>query len=381
MIAMGRGMFAIECPPAVTHRLSNDTNGPRMMNIVNSVVAVKISEKVISEHISFPSCRLPTHRIIENQADTQHGFVLHNCILKLTNLSFDEPTCTSNFCNCINCYDGGIKKAFCPCYARTTTKHPIVAVLDFNVIPPNGEAFPVRWFTSKSVTEYFFKGAKISNGLRASVLNGFRTRVSVQRCFNSIISYVNDGGEHKDTDILSKEELLQCRGWTVIGWVRRGNHADQALTQQGGTVYGKPATPQARAGALSHHVVSMYPSCGALLSEDTLESKRYDDSKSSNSTIVNRSASTNVAPQGSSRTSSAASVSEGNLEVKEGSRSKPVSSSNIESNIGSGNSNKKQKSNTAKKGVPSSVREAHTHQVLNISGEIDNKLDSEAPYV
>ena len=132
---MGRGMSVIECPPSVTQRLSYDTNGPRMMSIANSiVVAVKIR----------PSYCLSTLNIIENQADTQHGFVLHNCILKLTSLTLDEPNCTSTFCDCNNCYDGGIKKMFCHCYARTTTKHSFVAVLDFDVFPPNEDKFSVH---------------------------------------------------------------------------------------------------------------------------------------------------------------------------------------------------------------------------------------------
>ena len=330
---MGRGMFAIECPPAVTHRLSNDTNGPRMMNIVNSVVAVKVRKPY----------RLPTHRIIENQADTQHAFLLHNCILRLTSLTFDEPTCTSNFCNCINCYDGGIKKPFCPCYARTTTKHPIVAVLDFNVTPPVGEPFSVRWFTSKSATEYFFKGLKIGHGTRASKMNEFRNRVSARRCFDSIISYVNEGGQMKETNILSEDELSQYLGWTVTGWVRRGNHADQALTQQGGTAYARPSNPQARAGVLSHHVVSIYPTCEKLLSNDVLESKRYDDSKTSNgnapssNTVMdllspNSQGSSSHSSSNDSRKDNASSGSRMGLDKKGG---------------GSSISNKKQKASTA----------------------------------
>lgn len=244
----------------ITERLSNNLNGPRVMSIVDSVVPVELV-----------NCILPEKKVLEDDALTQQAFVLHNCRVILTNVIFDEPTCTSNFCDCVQAYSSGKKEYVCPCYARTCNEHPIIAVIDFDVYPGPGDdgKFSVQWFTSKRLTNWLFTETKVKSGVRASLLNEFRAKIKCRRAFNAIFNYVNDGGDLKNSAV-SDQDKVPRSGWTVIGWTRRGTHDDQGIdgyaTEKGGNI--------TQSSTLTHHVTSMKPTYDKYLSQ--IESLRFE---------------------------------------------------------------------------------------------------------
>lgn len=263
----------IESPTVVGSRLSNNLSGPRMMNVVNSAIAVKLHDAL-----------LPERFVVPENADTQHAFIMHNCTIKFTNVLFDEPVCTSKFCNCIDCYDGGVKRKFCPCYAKTCSSHPIVAVMDLIVYPgdessvegSSPEGLPVHWFTSKSVTEYFFKSGRIASGVRASTLNKWHILSRVRHCFDDQADYINGGGDLSGSAI-NQMDLASRSGWTVTGWVRRGKHKDEAhRMQEEGQKRVIGAQKETHSSNLQYHIVDMRPTCEHHLGR--LDEKRYDSS-------------------------------------------------------------------------------------------------------
>ena len=90
-LAMGSSLIVVESPTISTSRLSNDLNGPRMLNLVNSAICVELNNVV-----------LPERPIVNSEASMQQMYLFHNCWIKLINILWDEPTCTSNFCGCID---------------------------------------------------------------------------------------------------------------------------------------------------------------------------------------------------------------------------------------------------------------------------------------
>lgn len=251
----------------IDSRLGNDLNGPKMLNVANSAVSVKLNNVM-----------LPERPIIIEEAGTQQACILHNCLLVLRNIVFDEPVCTSRFCNCIDCYEGGIKRKICPCYAKTCSNHPIVAVMEFDVFPDgmDGERIPVRWFTSKSVTEFFFQGCSIASGVRASSLNRMTLRVPIRNAFARIIDYINNGGDLEGSGY-GPEEVAHRSGWSITAWARRGKHKDESLRKQTeGQFKSNSAQTTTESSNLVHHIVNIEPSCVDHLS--MLESLRFDSS-------------------------------------------------------------------------------------------------------
>ena len=255
------GIFVVQCPPRITDRLSSNVNGPRMISIVDSVVPVKLKQ-----------CILPEMKTVEDDALTQQAFVYNNCQIKITNVMFDEPVCPGRFCDNVHCYDGGKKISLCSCFEKTVCDNQVVAVLDFDVTTKfgKGDKFPVSWFTSKRTTNYLFKDSGIQPGVRATMLNEFRAKNSCRRAFQSVFSYVNRGGGPINTDIsaLGTDHRL---GWTVVGWVRRGTHDDQALVNAGS----RKDQEQTLSGKLVHHVTYLMPTVeGTHL--NGIESLRFD---------------------------------------------------------------------------------------------------------
>ena len=265
---MGRSLIVIESPTVVSSRLSNNLTGPRMMNVVNSAVAVELRNAL-----------LPESFIIPENADTQQAFTMHNCTIKLTNVVFDEPVCTSKFCNCIDCYDGGVKRKFCPCYAKTCSNHPVVAVMDIIVYPEGSDSdgLPVHWFTSKSVTEFFFRSGRISSGVRASTLNQWDILHNVRGCFDNLVDYINNGGDLTGSGY-NEHDVCARSGWTVTGWVRRGKHKDEAIRMQtdGQSQKRVIGVTDTESSNLQYHIVDMQPSCLRHLAR--LDQLRFDSS-------------------------------------------------------------------------------------------------------
>ena len=264
------GLFVVQCPPRLTDRLGGEASGPRLMNIVDSIVPVKLS-----------NCLIPS---IPFQTDgkagfTQHAFCLHGGTVKLTGLFFVEPSCPGQFCDCIGSLHDGIKEFVCPCFQRSITDHPCIAAMDFLFKPQDASPdIPIRWFTSKKATNFMFKQNRIRSGVRASALNEFRTRIEVRQSFDRVFRFVNLGGDlavNEEFEEVSEEDRRARSGWSITGWVRRGKHVDQAL--DGNIQVRGQEKKDSAASSIKYHLTSLSPTFHSHL--DGLEQLRYDSGR------------------------------------------------------------------------------------------------------
>ena len=257
------GAFAIDCPSSIDNWMG-ETNLP-IMSIPDSIIP-----------LTFNEVHLPTKPIVET-SNFQHGFIYEHAKIILMNIHVLDVMCTGNYCNALGMFPGGKALKSCPCFQRSKRDSDMSFLFDLEIIVADGFTFHVRYHTDKAFTRFFVKGGSLPIGITASHFSSSRREMAKLRTtVNDLIKYIDGGG---DTTAVEGEDR---GGFTVHGWVRRGNINDQSVDTPTGPGSRNEVRRTVQASDLTYHLTSIIPTSPNLL--DDLEDKRFDVSPLLNGT-------------------------------------------------------------------------------------------------
>ena len=212
------GAFVVLDPPSNLDRM-NENEGVALMTLTEGVVPVR-----------FDDVRIP-QRMVRDNKNRQHGFCYHNVKIVLQNVTFvDLEHCCGRFCDGYGQYEGGKQARICACFALSKREADVVAAMDLKLVTQDGREMIVRYFTSRSFTNFFLKQGHIPSGVSAvQFYSDRRVKVNTYNVMDRMISYVNRGGDiDSDLDDVSDEMRRTQSGFTIFGWCRLGKIQDQS---------------------------------------------------------------------------------------------------------------------------------------------------------
>ena len=126
----------------------------------------------------------------------------------------DVP-CVSDFCDALHMYSSGNTKDKCSCFSTSRNLGTLCLLVDFEVHLPGGEVILIRDFTSRKFTNMFLLDG-IPPGVTAAMVNSNEEFVEIWK------DNVEVGMMYVSNNFAQFE---------VLGWAKRGVHADQGAAQ------------------------------------------------------------------------------------------------------------------------------------------------------
>jgi len=233
------GAFAIEMPPNIEQFMSGSQ--VPLLFTPDSIIAI------VTKGLTMPERR------IDHRSSAQHAFCYSNVQLNMYGLAVQVLNCCGLLCDAYGMYENAKFARSCGCFTLNKYHANLVAILEFVMKKFDGGKEVVNVHvtnvTSKKFTRLLLRDGRMPVGLTAGSFNSDRrVKVRFRQASEAAIEFVNQGGATKAED---------KRGWTVMGWVRRGKVADRGVDAP--TIAGQAQKTLADSSDLIYHITSIVP--------------------------------------------------------------------------------------------------------------------------
>lgn len=238
-------MFVIENPLPVTRWMNNGKQP--LISTPKSILPVDH----LKDGVEFKSTP-----IVET-TKKQHAFYLRGATVKLLNFDVINPPCAGNFCGAKEMFKDQILSQRCPCYQTTLGDENVCGIYQLKVIDEKGNTIFVPNYTCKNWIAEQTKEGRFPVGVTAAMMNdNRRARVEFMKSVQLQLEYVNKN----------------C-GFSVVGWIRRGEVVDQGVDAP----IGRNEHPQMiDAGEFTYHISHIEPTRAAVRVSKELAELKFD---------------------------------------------------------------------------------------------------------